>query len=220
MKLTLTMLKRGSLSLPNVKVLDTPGEQIVIDISDEAMADENVLNHPDYDMYQAIKRAQDAGYISVDTETVADMALANGKVFIGNGSGVAVARTVSGAFTLTNAGVATLATANLPVTTAVTDPGNAGAIPVANAGICPIVTAGAETRTLAAPAVTGIILTLAMKTDGGNCVVTCATLVNQAGNNTLTFNDAGDTLVLQAIEVGVDKRWRIIANDGVILSTV
>ncbi|MCE7938679.1 MAG: hypothetical protein DYG90_08885 [Chloroflexi bacterium CFX6] len=103
---------------------------------------------------------------------------------------------------------------------AITDPGNAGALPVTKGGYVPLVTAGAETRTLAAPLFVGQEIHLYMKTDGGDCVVTCATGVNQTGNNTLTFNDAGDSLFLRAIEVGSNKRWRVIHNDGVTLATV
>ena len=102
----------------------------------------------------------------------------------------------------------------------ITDPGNAAAIPVTQSGTVAIVTAGAETRTLAAPAYVGQELVLYMKTDGGDCVVAIATAVNQTGNNRATFNDAGDVLVLRAIESGANLRWRVVANDGVTLSTV
>ena len=103
---------------------------------------------------------------------------------------------------------------------AVADPGNAGAIPVVGSGVVPIVTAGAETRTLAAPTATGQEIIICMKTDGGDCVITCATLINQAGNNTITLNDAGDSIRLNAIQVGNNKRWRVVYNDGCVLSTV
>lgn len=102
----------------------------------------------------------------------------------------------------------------------IADPGNAGAIPVTNSGSVQLVTAGAETRTLAVPQRVGQLLALSMKTDGGDAVVTVAAAVNQAGNNTLTFNDAGDCLVLVGIESGSNKRWRVLSNDGVTLSTV
>lgn len=102
----------------------------------------------------------------------------------------------------------------------ITDPGNAGAIPVTDDGSVQLVTTGAQTRTLAAPTYVGQMLALSMKTDGGDCVVTASAGVNQTGNNTLTFNDAGDTLVLIGIESGANKRWRVVSNDGVTLSTV
>ena len=101
---------------------------------------------------------------------------------------------------------------------AITDPGNAGAIPVSSSGTVALVTAGAETRTLAAPMTVGQDLLLYFKTDGGDCVVTAATGLNQTGNTIATFNDAGDTLLLRAIESGANLRWRVVANDGVVLS--
>ena len=102
----------------------------------------------------------------------------------------------------------------------IADPGNAAAIPVTHSGALAIVTGGAETRTLAAPSFVGQDLLLYMKTDGGDCVVAIATAVNQTGNNRATFNDAGDMLLLVAIESGANLRWRVVANDGVTLSTV
>ena len=106
------------------------------------------------------------------------------------------------------------------LTNVIADPGNAGAIPVTASGHVDLVTAGAETRTLAAPTDVGQVLCLEMKTDGGNLTLTCATGLNQAGNNTAVFNDAGDALVVVGVAVGGNKRWRVMANDGVALSTV
>jgi predicted RecA/RadA family phage recombinase len=103
---------------------------------------------------------------------------------------------------------------------AITDPGASGAIPVTAGGYVNIVTAGAETRTLAAPSYRGQLLSIAMKTDGGDCVITCATTVNQTANNTITLNDAGDHVLLIAKQNGNNLRWSVVANDGATLSTV
>lgn len=104
---------------------------------------------------------------------------------------------------------------------AIADPGASGAIPVTTSGTCSLVSAGAETRTLAAPTFVGQRLTLGFAIDGGDIVVTGANAVNQTGNNTLTFADAGDLIVLEAILIGTSTRaWRVVANDGVALSTV
>jgi len=84
----------------------------------------------------------------------------------------------------------------------------------------PLVSGGAETRTLADAKGPGLTLDLYFKTDGGDCVVTTASPCNQADNNTLTFADVGDHLRLASIEDGSDFEWRIVANDGVALSTV
>ena len=112
------------------------------------------------------------------------------------------------------------AAANNPLTAVIADPGNAGAIPVTASGHCEVVTAGAETRTLAAPTFNGQELLLSMKTDGGDAVVTCATTVNQTGNNTITLNDAGDAVRLVAKQNGANLRWSVVSNDGATLSTV
>lgn len=130
------------------------------------------------------------------------------------------AQTVSGAKTFTG-GVIDGAPASATLAgRVVADPGASGAIPVTADGLVPLVSAGAETRTLAAPAYAGQRLTLCMKTDGGDITVTCATFLNQAGNNTLVFNDAGDMVNLVAIQVGSNLRWRISGIDGVTPTTV
>lgn len=103
---------------------------------------------------------------------------------------------------------------------AITDPGDAGAIPVTASGYCPIVTAGSETRTLAAPSFIGQQLLLYIKTDGGTCVITVASAINQTGNNTITMADVRDTINLVAVESGSNKVWHVVSNDGAALSTV
>jgi hypothetical protein len=91
---------------------------------------------------------------------------------------------------------------------------------VTASGHVAITTSGAETRTLADPTNPGQVLSIFMWEDGGDCVMTAASAVNQAGNNTLTFDNAGEVIVLHAIDVGGDLHWRVLANDGVGLTTV
>ncbi len=102
----------------------------------------------------------------------------------------------------------------------ITDPGDGGAIPVTKTGVCAITTTGAETRTLAIPTFAGQVLTLTLDVDGGDCVVTAAAGVNVTGNNTLTFDNAGENLSLIGTQVAGALVWRILANDGVGLTTV
>ncbi len=104
----------------------------------------------------------------------------------------------------------------------IADPGDAGAIPVTASGSVSIVTAGAETRTLADPpaGAIGRQIALSLDTDAGDCVLTAASPVNQAANNTLTLDAVGETVVLTAIEIAGAPKWRITANDGVGLTTV
>lgn len=100
------------------------------------------------------------------------------------------------------------------------DPGNAKAIPVDTSGVVAIVTAGAETRTLAAPSFPGQMLEICMKTDGGDCVITCTTTVNMTGNNRITLDDPGECVTLIAKRNGANLRWSVLATDGATLTTV
>lgn len=97
---------------------------------------------------------------------------------------------------------------------AIADPGDAGAIPVTRGGYCALVTGGVETRTLANPAAIGQRLLLFLKTDGGNCNITCASAIEQDGDSVIQMDDAGDAIELVGIEDGADKEWRIVFNDG------
>lgn len=106
------------------------------------------------------------------------------------------------------------------LTAEITDPDDAGAIPITNTGHVDLVTAGAETRTLAAPTYAGQMLLLSFKTDSGDCVVTCATTINQTGNNTITMADIGDIVLLVGKTEGSNTRWSVVVNDGCALSTV
>lgn len=90
----------------------------------------------------------------------------------------------------------------VPVETSST---NAAAISLAYP-VTHLVTAGAETRTLAA-GVEGQIKVLYFKTDGGDCVVTLTG--NPAASDVVTFNDAGDVVVL----LYLNDRWTVIANN-------
>jgi predicted RecA/RadA family phage recombinase len=146
---------------------------------------------------------------------------AGGNTFMGFAVGVAgaTAETVR----LDLIGVAAITnTVHNALTADLADPANAGAIPVADSGKCDLVTTvgAGETRTLAAPTYVGQELLLSLKTDGGDCVITCATGLNQTGNNTITMGDAGDSILLVGIAVGANKRWRVVANDGCALTTV
>lgn len=102
------------------------------------------------------------------------------------------------------------------------DPGNGNAIVVLDKDLAyvPLVTtdASGETRTLDDPLKGGISLMLQMKTDKsgtGNCVVTADNVVDVAGNTIMTFDDEGDYIKLESIEIDDDTfRWRVISYDG------
>ena len=99
------------------------------------------------------------------------------------------------------------------------DPGSGGAILVSRNHLSvALVTAGGEARTMGPPVFLGQRCLLSFKTDGGNCTVTVATEVNQAGNTALLFEDVGDMIYLIGCYDGANLRWRVVANDGVALS--
>jgi len=144
--------------------------------------------------------------------------LARDRIFLSCGGGLLAG---AAAFTtLTASGAVALSSTFSRVgSVAIADPGDAGAIPVTVSGYCLLVTGGAETRTLAIPTAYGQVIDLFFKTDGGNCVVTVATPVNQAANTVLTFADAGDHIRLVAGDDGAGaKEWRVVCNDGVALA--
>jgi len=107
-----------------------------------------------------------------------------------------------------------------PLTNNISDVASGAAIPVTASGKVEIVTAAAETRTLAVPTFIGQQLLLSMKTDNGDCVVTVADPHIDGTNNTITFNDVGDTVLLVAGISGAGFVWRLAFNVGAALSHV
>jgi hypothetical protein len=103
----------------------------------------------------------------------------------------------------------------------IADPGDAGRITAITDGYVLLVTAHAgpgETRTLTDPIYVGQTLDLFFETDGGDCVITADTAVNQAGNTSLTFADGGDHLRLCGGRDGSGGlAWRVVVNDGITL---
>mgnify|MGYP007024621474 FL=1 len=164
-----------------------------------------------------------AGALTITSAAAATWSTAAGALGIDSAAGLNLGTSSATALTVgRSAATVTYASKQAAgaTTNIITDPGNAGAIPVTTDGVCALTSAGAETRTLAIPTFAGQILCLCFDTDGGDVVVTSAQAINQTGNNTLTFNDAGDALTLIAITVGGARRWRVLHNDGVTLSTV
>lgn len=104
----------------------------------------------------------------------------------------------------------------------IADPGDGLAIPVTRSGNVAIATGAAgETRTLAIPGAAGIELAISHDVDGGGaCVITVAAAVNETGNNTITLDDPGETIVLKAVQIAGALVWRVAANDGAGLTTV
>jgi hypothetical protein len=106
----------------------------------------------------------------------------------------------------------------------IADPGDAGAIPNNKSGICELVSEGLETRTLAAPTQAFLLLLLAFQTDGGDITLTCASTLNVTANNTITFDTAGEMILLVSVPSGSGYVWRAMSclpeTDTASLSTV
>lgn len=102
----------------------------------------------------------------------------------------------------------------------IADPGDGLAIPVVVNGTIALVTGGAETRTVAIPSFEGQMIDLVFNDDGGDCVITFATTINPAGNDTATFDTEGEALLLKGMMINDVLAWRIVTNiDAVALTT-
>lgn len=77
-----------------------------------------------------------------------------------------------------------------------------------------LVTTGANALTLAVPTKPGFIKVITMKTDGGDGTLASTNIVGQsAGTTSITFNDAGDQLVLVGDVDG--GKWIVLKERGV-----
>ena len=105
----------------------------------------------------------------------------------------------------------------------IVDPGASGTISVDRTmGVVPLVSDAAENRTIAEPERAGVILTLALKTDGGNVTVSTAgsETINEGGTEgtQVVLGDAGDSITLLSIPKGSDIVWAVLANNGATVS--
>ena len=109
-------------------------------------------------------------------------------------------------------------TDNYLADTTVEDPGNAGTITIdRNPAVVELVSADSETRTLADPRASGRVLTLVMKTDVGDIVVTASTAYDENGSTTITFANTGEFVKFVSIPDPAssgDYVWRVTSYDG------
>ena len=103
------------------------------------------------------------------------------------------------------------------------DPGDAGTIELDRSmGVCSVVPAGSETRKIGSPQRTGVIITVCLKTDGGDLAITGkgGEILNSGSGTeaTATMADAGDTLTLISVSKGANIVWAVLANHGATLS--
>lgn len=149
--------------------------------------------------------------------SLAELALAKSKLALtttGNGASLIGVEDAGSFLTAANVEAALVEVLKyIPLTLA--DPGTGVAIPVTRSASIAITTAAAETNTLAIPTFVGQKLVLSMSVRAvGDRVVTSAQRINTAGNTTITFDTAGDAIVLQAITIAGVLRWQVVVNDG------
>lgn len=98
--------------------------------------------------------------------------------------------------------------------TIIPDPGNGGTFDVSRAGMIEVSTGGAETRTLPDPTYRGQQLDIVMVVDGGDCVITSSSPVNQTGHTTITLSAVGGFIRLVGKYNATDGwEWQEIAED-------
>ena len=116
-----------------------------------------------------------------------------------------------------------LAATTTPTAITIADPGTGKAIPVTgNGNVALTIAGGVETNALAVPTFAGQILTVSADTvaESATRIVTVASAINAAENDTITFDAAGGFISLYGIKLGETFAWRVLASDGVTLSTV
>lgn len=95
------------------------------------------------------------------------------------------------------------------------DPGNAKTITPQQWGQqFLITTAGAETRTLARPDKSGIMVSIVLDTDGGDLTLTVTGGYNAAADTSITFADAGDMVIFLSVKTGTTYQWTVVSQEG------
>jgi hypothetical protein len=179
--------------------------------------------------------AKTSGYILIGDGTDLKSVAVSGNIAIAKTGAVTIANNaVENAMLADNAvdsaeivagavDTAHLAATTTPTARTIADPGTGKAIPVTgNGDVALTLAAAGETNTLAVPTFAGQILTISADTvvEDATRIVTVASAINATKNNTLTFAAAGDFISLYGIKLGETFAWRVLASDGVTLSTV
>jgi hypothetical protein len=97
----------------------------------------------------------------------------------------------------------------------IADPGSSGVISIDKSPVqVNLVTAGAETRTLARPKRAGAKVTLWARTISTSCTVTVTGGLNEFGDTTIAFANAGEFAVFEGFETATagTYEWRMIAS--------
>ena len=94
------------------------------------------------------------------------------------------------------------------------DPGDGGTFDVSRPGIIEVTTGGAETRTLPDPVFRGQQIDIVMVADGGDCVITASSPVNQTGHTTITLSAIGGFIRLVGKFNATDGwEWQEVMED-------
>lgn len=95
------------------------------------------------------------------------------------------------------------------------DPGNGGTIsPTMWGQQFLLKTTSVQTRTLARPSSAGILVSVVLETDGGDCLMTVTGGYNAAGDTSILFQNAGDMVVFISVKVGTNYEWLLVGNQG------
>lgn len=95
------------------------------------------------------------------------------------------------------------------------DPGDGETIYVReDLKVTEVVTTAAQTRTLAAPLKSGVRHTVVLKTDGGDLTLTVTGGYNGDGDTVIVFDNAGEMVIFESIDVNGTLRWQAIFHEG------
>ena len=158
--------------------------------------------------------ANNSGYILVGDGTDLNSVAVSGDITLATTGATAI-----GAGKVTTAMLAATATPNAKAIVAAHE----ADIPVTGNGDLALTIANAaETNALAVPTFAGQAICISADTvaGSGSRTVTVASAVNEAGNNTILFDAAGEFIKLRGIKLGATFAWRVLAIDGATLSTV
>lgn len=108
----------------------------------------------------------------------------------------------------------------------VQDPGNGGAVDLRSNCFYQVVelttTSGNETRTIASPTdqPVGARLLVTLKTNGGTDVAVTFNGGSPITGSTAiaTLGTAGESVDVKCVQIGANKQWRLVGNDGAALS--
>lgn len=102
---------------------------------------------------------------------------------------------------------------------AIADPGDGNPIPVTASGSVDLAVVGAlESNTLANPTFQGQVMQFVVGSTTGSRGITSANSINQNGDITMNMTQVDDFIRLEGVTINAALRWRVVANDGALLT--